>query len=197
MKTDRMKKIDRQLNTIRRHSRLSGIGRLNMLNTKKDSGQAGMTEFKILHAGLIFYIFLLLLFFTFTAYAQEDAAGSVEKQKLELAKKEELIKQETERLKALKKEVEDEIARYSNLLQQIEKSLQLADEAGAKRLRHVAKAYEAMAPEDAAQRLAGLDNETAVQILLRMESKKAGLVIGMMESRKATLLTKEITKMKL
>jgi flagellar motility protein MotE (MotC chaperone) len=61
--------------------------------------------------------------------------------------------------------------------------------------RHVAKAYEAMPPEDAATRLSGLDNETAVQILLKMESKKAGLVIGMMDS-KATLLTKK-SQMKL
>jgi hypothetical protein len=35
------------------HSRLSGIRRHTMLKTKKDSGQAGMTAFKQLHAGLI------------------------------------------------------------------------------------------------------------------------------------------------
>ncbi|MBI5056682.1 MAG: hypothetical protein HZB61_08715 [Nitrospirae bacterium] len=145
---------------------------------------------------LIFCIMALFLL-SVTAYAEDDAAGGIEKQKLELAKKEEIIKQETERLKILKKEVEDEIAKYSNILQQIEKSLQMAEETGNKRLRHVAKAYEAMPPEDAAQRLVGLDNETAIQILLKMESKKAGLVIGMMDSRKATLLTKEIAKLKM
>ncbi|MBI4848049.1 MAG: hypothetical protein HY808_05650 [Nitrospirae bacterium] len=146
---------------------------------------------------LIFHVFLVVLFISFPAYAEDDAAGNAEKQKLELAKKEEIIKQETERLKILKKEVEDEISKYSNILQQIEKSLQLAEETGNKRLRHVAKAYEAMPPEDAAQRLVGLDNETAIQILLKMESKKAGLVIGMMDSKKATLLTKEIAKLKM
>ena len=44
---------NRQLNIISRHSRLSGIKRLNMLNTKKDSGRAGMTEFRQLIAKLI------------------------------------------------------------------------------------------------------------------------------------------------
>jgi hypothetical protein len=39
-------------NTISRHSRLSGIERLKMLNTKKDSGQAGMTELNKFLAGL-------------------------------------------------------------------------------------------------------------------------------------------------
>ncbi|RJQ45390.1 MAG: hypothetical protein C4538_08150 [Nitrospiraceae bacterium] len=139
----------------------------------------------------------LILLFSMNIYAQDDTAMSMEKQKLELAKKEVLIKQEAERLKTLKKEVEDDIAKYNNLLQQIEKSLQQVEETGNKRLRHVAKAYEAMPPEDAATRLSGLDNDTAVSILLKMESKKAGLVIGMMESKKATLLTKEIAKLKL
>jgi flagellar motility protein MotE (MotC chaperone) len=139
----------------------------------------------------------VILLLTVHAYAQEDAETTLEKQKLELARKEEIIKQENERLKTLKKEVEDDIAKYTALLQQIEKSLQQVEETGNKRLRHVAKAYEAMAPEDAAARLGGLDNETAVQILLKMESKKAGLVIGMMDSKKATLLTKEIAKLKL
>lgn len=144
----------------------------------------------------IFYIFLLSVFIGYNAYA-EDMTVNIEKQKLELAKKEEVVNQEIERLKTLKKEVEDDIAKYTALLQQVEKSLQQAEEAGGKRLRHVAKAYEAMPPEDAATRLTGLDNDTAVQILLKMESKKAGLIIGMMDTKKATQLTKDITKMKM
>ncbi len=139
----------------------------------------------------------ITLFFAVNSYAADDMAGTIEKQKLEMVQKEEVIKQETERLKTLKKEVEDDIVKYTALLQQIEKSLQQAEESGNKRLRHVAKAYEAMPPEDAATRLSGLDNDTAVLILLKMESKKAGLVIGMMDSKKATLLTKEITKLKI
>jgi hypothetical protein len=43
----------RQLNSISRHSRLSGIERLYMLNIKEDSGQAGMTKLINLLAGLI------------------------------------------------------------------------------------------------------------------------------------------------
>ena len=139
----------------------------------------------------------ITLFFAVNSHSADDMAGTIEKQKYEMAQKEEIIKQETERLKTLKKEVEDDIVKYTTLLQQIEKSLQQATEEGGKRLRHVAKAYEAMPPEDAATRISGLDNDTAVLILLKMESKKAGLIIGMMDSKKATLLTKEITKLKI
>lgn len=143
-------------------------------------------------------LFSILSVFIFAAnvYAVEDTAGLIEKQRIELNQKEEIVKKETERLKTLKKEVEDDIAKYTKLLQQIEKSLAQAEEIGSKRLRHVSKAYEAMQPEDAAARLSGLDDETAVLILLKMDSKKAGLVIGMMEAGKATNLTREIARLK-
>jgi flagellar motility protein MotE (MotC chaperone) len=142
-------------------------------------------------------IILAVFFLAVNVYAEEDIAGVIEKQRIELNQKEEILKKETERLKTLKKEVEDDIAKYTALLEQIDKSLKQAEEVGNKRLKHVAKAYEAMQPEDAASRISGLDNDTAVQILLKMESKKAGLVIGMMGAQRATLLTKEIAKLKM
>ncbi len=145
-------------------------------------------------AGLII---LAVIFLVINVYAEDDIASVIEKQRIELNKKEEIVKKETERLKTLKKDVEDDIAKYTALLEQIDKSLKQAEEIGNKRLRHVSKAYEAMPPEDAASRISGLDNETAIQILLKMESKKAGLVIGMMETKKATMLTKEIAKLKM
>ena len=145
-------------------------------------------------AGLII---LAVIFLVINVYAEDDVASVIEKQRIELNKKEEIVKKETERLKTLKKDVEDDIVKYTLLLEQIDKSLKQAEEIGNKRLRHVSKAYEAMPPEDAASRISGLDNETAIQILLKMESKKAGLVIGMMETKKATMLTKEIAKLKM
>jgi hypothetical protein len=45
--------LTQQQNIASRHPRLSGIGRRNKLNLKKDSGQAGMTELGYLIAGLI------------------------------------------------------------------------------------------------------------------------------------------------
>ncbi len=45
--------LTRQYNISSRHPRLSGIGRRNTSETKKDSGQAGMTKLRHLIAGLI------------------------------------------------------------------------------------------------------------------------------------------------
>jgi flagellar motility protein MotE (MotC chaperone) len=135
---------------------------------------------------------------TSSVYAQSDLdmVSIIEKQRQELAQKEEIIKKETERLKTLKNEIADSIVKYNELLKQIDKSLLMAEELGNKRLKHVAKAYEAMQPEDAASRLSGLEASIAVQILLKMNSKKAGLVIGMMDTTKATRITKDLAKLK-
>ena len=146
---------------------------------------------------LIFGV-LVLLIFSCNVYAQEDldVASVIEKQRLELIQKEEILKKETERLRTIKKEVEEGIVKYNNILKQIDSALVKAEEIGNKRLKHVAKAYEAMQPENAASRLSGLEASIAVQILLKMKSKKAGLVIGMMDTTKATLLTKDLAKIK-
>ena len=141
---------------------------------------------------------LASLILTVSVYAQNDLdiASVIEKQRQELMQKEEILKKETERLKTLKQEVEDGLVKYNDLLKQIDSSLTKAEEIGNKRLKHVAKAYEAMQPEDAASRLSGLETKISVQILLKMNSKKAGLVIGMMDTEKATLLTKNLAKIK-
>ncbi len=144
----------------------------------------------------IIIVIFSILFAMSNVYAEEDMIGLMEKQRIELKEREEKIKVETERLNVIKKEVEADIEKYTKLLKQIEKSLDEAEASGSKRLKHVAKAYESMPPEDAATRLTGLDNKIAIQILLKMNSKKAGLVIGMMEQKKATVLTKELTKLK-
>ncbi len=142
-------------------------------------------------------IFIICLMISVSgAYAEDDVVSLVEQQRVELEKKEETIKIEMARLKTLKDEINLDIEKYTELLKQIDKSLEKAQETGNKRLKHVAKAYEAMQPEDAATRLSGLDRKTAVQILLKMNSKKAGMVIGNMEAKKATTLTKDIARLK-
>jgi flagellar motility protein MotE (MotC chaperone) len=145
--------------------------------------------------GLMIFIICLMISVS-GAYAEDDVVSLVEQQRVELEKKEEVIKIEMARLKTLKDEINLDIEKYTELLKQIDKSLEKAQETGNKRLKHVAKAYEAMQPEDAATRLAGLDRKTAVQILLKMNSKKAGMVIGNMEAKKATTLTKDIARLK-
>jgi flagellar motility protein MotE (MotC chaperone) len=145
---------------------------------------------------MISFILICFSISVFNVDASDDVVSLIEQQRIELEKKDESIKKEMARLKTLRDEINQDIEKYTNLLKQIDKSLEKAQETGNKRLKHVAKAYEAMQPEDAATRLSGLDRKTAVQILLKMNSKKAGMVIGNMEAKKATTLTMDIAKLK-
>ncbi len=128
------------------------------------------------------------------AYAEDDILKVIEKQRIELARKEESLKKEEARLSALKSEVDGNIDKYTKLLEQIDNALNGVKESNGKNLKHVAKAYEAMEPEDAAARLEELDKTTSVKILLMMSSKKAGAIMGVMKPAKATQITKELAK---
>ncbi len=121
-----------------------------------------------------------------------EAKGEVkteEKKKSDLAEKEEVLKKEETRLKALKKELDEKIDTYTKLLARMEEALKSMDTAKGERYEHLIKVYEAMPNEEAAVRLSALEEKTAVNILTRMKSKKAGGVMAAMDARKAASLT--------
>ncbi len=128
------------------------------------------------------------------ALPQEDLMKLVEKKKQELAEKEESLKKEEERLRAIRKDVEERIEKYTKILGRIEESLKTLETSRNERLDHLVKVYEAMPPEDAAARLSAMDEPTATRILFRMKSKKAGAVMAVMEPQKAATITESITR---
>ena len=67
---------------------------------------------------ILLFTFSVLLF-TFNAFAEEDLVSLIENQRTELTQKEENLKKETKKLNALKKDVEENIDKYTKLLQQI------------------------------------------------------------------------------
>ncbi|MBI5849228.1 MAG: hypothetical protein HZB31_14995 [Nitrospirae bacterium] len=112
-----------------------------------------------------------------------------EKRKGEIAEKEESLRKEEERLKLLKKELDEKIDKYTKLLARMEEVLKSMDTARGERYEHLIKAYEAMPNEEAAARLSALEEMTAMNILMRMKSKKAGAVMAAMDAKKAASLT--------
>lgn len=125
--------------------------------------------------------------------ADEDVLKFVEKKKLELQEREESLKKEEERLKVLKKDVDERIEKYTKLLGQLEEALKTIDTTKNERLEHVVKVYEAMPAEDAAARLSAMDEPTALRILSKMKSKKAGAVMAAMEPRTAASLSSRMS----
>jgi flagellar motility protein MotE (MotC chaperone) len=136
----------------------------------------------------------LLALFAAAAPAQEDAVKLVEAKRLELKEKEESLKREEARLAALRKDVDEKIAAYTRLVSRVDALLARLERAEGDKIENVVKAYEIMPAEDAAVRLAALDNETALRIMTRMKSKKAGAIIAAMAPQKAAALTKSMAR---
>lgn len=127
------------------------------------------------------------------ASAQEDPLRVVEEKRLELKEREDALKRDELRLAALKKDVDEKIQAYTELLARVEDALKRVEQVKGDKIENVVKAYEAMPAEDAAVRLAALDNDTALLIMTRMKSKKVGAAIAFMEPHKAAMLTKSMT----
>jgi len=125
--------------------------------------------------------------------AQSAAPG---KKAADPAERERALKAEEERLLALRKDVDEKIAKYEKLLGQVEdKERRKQDEAAAK-VDQLVKLFEAMPPEGAATRLAALDDEMAVSILARMKSRKASAVLTLMEPKRVALLARKMAGVK-
>ena len=138
--------------------------------------------------------FMLCLLFTASSYAQDDMIAFIEKKQKEIKEKETFLLKEEERLKILRKDLDERIEKYTNLLNQIETVLKKLEQIQDEKIEHVVKAYEVMPPEEAATRLAALPETTAVKIIKKMKPKKAGIIMAYMDPQKVASLTEGLTK---
>ena len=137
---------------------------------------------------------MLCLLFTASSYAQDDMITFIEKKQKEIKEKETLLLKEEERLKILRKDLDERIEKYTNLLNQIETVLKKLEQIQDGKIEHVVKAYEVMPPEEAATRLAALPEITAIKIIKKMKPKKAGIIMAYMDPQKVASLTEGLTK---
>lgn len=137
---------------------------------------------------------IVCLLLTVTSYAQDDMIAFIEKKQKEIKEKESSLLKEEERLKVLRKDLDERIEKYTNLLKQIETVLKKLEQVQDEKIEHVVKAYEVMPPEEAATRLAVLPELTAVKIIKKMKPKKAGIIMAYMDPQKVASLTEGLTK---
>jgi flagellar motility protein MotE (MotC chaperone) len=138
--------------------------------------------------------FVLYLLFTASSYAQDDMIAFIEKKQKEIKEKETFLLKEEERLKILRKDLDERIEKYTNLLNQVENVLKKLEHLQDEKIDHVVKAYEVMPPEEAAIRLAALPEITAIKIIKKMKPKKAGIIMAYMDPQKVASLTEGLTK---
>lgn len=146
-------------------------------------------------AMMLIMLFFLLPFFCVAGvvWAQDDMLLFIQKKQRELKEREESLLQREERLKALKQDIDERMAKYEKLLEQLESALKKIEHAQEEKIDSVVKAYEVMPPEEAAERLSELPEGTAVKILYKMKPKKAGTIMANMDSKKVASITERLT----
>lgn len=112
----------------------------------------------------------------------------------DLEQREEVLKKEEQRLLALKNELAEKIDTLRSLQQQITSATESVKTEEAKRLKDLARVYEAMPPAKAGAMLETLDTPTAAGITMNMKRDKAGTIWGYLSQKKAAEITKEITR---
>ncbi len=111
-----------------------------------------------------------------------------------LEQREELLKTEEQRLLALKRELTEKIEVLRALQQQITTVTETYKTEESKKIKELAKVYEAMPPAKAGAMLETLDLQTAAGITMNMKRDKAGSIWGYLSPKKAVEITEEITR---
>jgi flagellar motility protein MotE (MotC chaperone) len=125
---------------------------------------------------------------------ERDLLALLQKKQKELDTREVTIKAEEEKIRAVKKEIIEKIDMLKALDAQLSAKLDVEQSGDAKRLKDLAKVYEATPPQKAAAMLEKLDTATAAGISISMKRDRAGLIWGFLSPQKAIEITREITK---
>ncbi len=112
----------------------------------------------------------------------------------QLEQREGLLKTEEQRLLTLKTELTAKIDTLRALQQQISTATETYKTEENKKIKDLARVYEAMPPAKAGAMLETLDIETAAGITMNMKRDKAGSIWGYLTPKKAVDITKEITR---
>lgn len=121
---------------------------------------------------------------------------AIKKRQVEMDKKEESLRLEEEKLKLLKGGVEKRFAELTELKKNVDELVKEIKSFNEAKTKHLVKVYEAMPMEEAAVRIARLDEKLAVKLLFQMKGKKAGGILGLIEPDKAVELSRELAKQK-
>ena len=112
----------------------------------------------------------------------------------QLEQREGFLKTEEQRLLTLKLELTEKIDALRALQKQISAATETFKTEESKKIKDMARVYEAMPPAKAGAMLETLDIETAAGITMNMKRDKAGNIWGYLTPKKAVDITKEITR---
>ncbi len=119
---------------------------------------------------------------------------SLEDRRRQLEDRENFVRLEEKRLNSLKKEIVAKIEIFQGREGKTTVS-QESDKEENKRIKELAKEYDATPPDKVATLFSKMDNKTAAGIIMQMKNKKAGAVWEYFNPEKAVEIAKTITRM--
>jgi flagellar motility protein MotE (MotC chaperone) len=125
---------------------------------------------------------------------ERDLFASLQKREKELDIRESSQKAEEQKVLALKKEILEKLDMLKQLETQLSSKIDIDKTNDAKRLKELAKVYEATPPQKAAAMMEQLEVKTAAGITINMKRERAGLIWGHLTPQKAVAITNEITR---
>jgi flagellar motility protein MotE (MotC chaperone) len=125
---------------------------------------------------------------------ERDLFAVLQKKQKDLEVRETAIKAEEQKIAALKAEIVQKIDTLKALETQLAPMLDNEKTNDAKRLKDLAKVYEAAPPEKADAAIEKLSVKTAAILTINMKRDRAGLILGHLSPQKAVEITNEITR---
>ena len=119
---------------------------------------------------------------------------SLMERKRQLDERELLLNQREEQLRALRDNIQHQIAELNRLQKKIEASMEAKKTQDAENLKKVVSLYNGMDPKSAAQKLQSLETGVAVKILMAMTQRKASALLEELPPEQAKRVTEEIVR---
>ncbi|HKI98944.1 MAG TPA: hypothetical protein VKB51_10765 [bacterium] len=117
---------------------------------------------------------------------------SLMKRKRQLDERDTLLNQREEQLRALRDNIQQQVAELKRLQSKIEASMDAKKAQDAENLQKVVNLYNGMDPQKAAEKLATLDPKVAVEIVMGMNQRKAAQVMQNLPASQAKQITEMI-----
>jgi len=117
---------------------------------------------------------------------------SLMERKRQLDERDTLLNQREEQLRALRDNIQQQVAELKRLQADIEASMEAKKTQDAENLQKVVNLYNGMDPKRAAEKLAQLEPKVAVQIMMGMNQRKAAQLLAELPVDKAKRITESI-----
>ncbi len=109
-----------------------------------------------------------------------------------LLKKQHEVGMDTTRLNILKQEVTEKQREIDNLRKSIENLVAQSNSLEMMRLKHLARIYDSMRPQEAAPIISSLPDDMIVKIMRLMKKRSVGKILGRMEQSRASEISRKL-----